>query len=94
MHQVTQRASDFNVKPSGAKRSGAERSQAKRSAPQRTAALSIVNGKLLSRRVQWKNVETSPYQQVAVVNIHREVTGTTKHTESARLQCGCGSVRR
>ena len=59
------------AKPSQAKPSQAKPSQAKPSAAQRqgNTALSIVNGKLLSRSVQWKNVETSPYQQVAVVNI-------------------------
>ena len=79
MRQLSQRESEFNVKP-------CKRSEAQRNATQRDAAqhrgnttLSKVNGKLLLRSVQWRNVDASPYQQVAVENIQasRDVIGTT-----------------
>ena len=84
MRQLSQRESEFNVKPCN--RSEAQRNAARRSATQRDAAqhrgntmLSKVNGKLPLRSVQWRNVDASPYQQVAVENIqaNRDVIRTT-----------------
>ena len=79
MRQLSQRESEFNVKP--CKRSEAQRNAAQRDAAQHrgNTTLSKVNGKLLLRSVQWRNVDASPYQQVAVENIQasRDVIGTT-----------------